>query len=52
VSGNTLRRRFVLAAFADGTSLDDIRQNTGHANARTTRRYLTQPDDQKGAGRP
>jgi len=47
VSGNTLRRRFVVAAHADGTDLDEIRQSAGHADRRTTRRYLdphTTPD--------
>ena len=40
VSGNTLRRRYVIAAHADGTDLDRIRRNAGHADRRTTRRYL------------
>jgi site-specific recombinase XerD len=40
VSGNTLRRRYVVAAHAAGTDLETIRQNTGHADRRTTRRYL------------
>jgi site-specific recombinase XerD len=40
VSGNTLRRRYVMAAYADGTDLDRIRLNAGHADRRTTRRYL------------
>ena len=40
VSGNTLRRRYVIAANADGTDLDEIRDNAGHADRRTTRRYL------------
>jgi len=40
ISGNTLRRRYVVAAHADGTDLDQIRQNAGHADRRTTRRYL------------
>jgi site-specific recombinase XerD len=44
VSGNTLRRRFVAAAYERGEDLDDIRQNAGHADVRTTRRYL--PDTQ------
>jgi integrase/recombinase XerD len=43
VSGNTLRRRYVIAADADGTDLDEIRDNAGHADRRTTRRYLN-PD--------
>jgi site-specific recombinase XerD len=41
VSGNTLRRRYVIAAHADGADLDRIRHNTGHAAPRTTRRYLS-----------
>ena len=40
VSGNTLRRRYVVTAHADGTALDDIRSRAGHADVRTTRRYL------------
>jgi len=40
VSGNTLRRRYVVMAAADGTALDDIRSRVGHADVRTTRRYL------------
>jgi integrase/recombinase XerD len=50
ISGNTLRRRYVIAAHTSGTGLDRIRHNTGHANERTTRRYLdpdhktTRPD--------
>ena len=40
VSGNTLRRRYVMAAHAGGTDLDRIRRNVGHADRRTTRRYL------------
>jgi integrase len=40
VSGNTLRRRYVVAAHADGTELDKIRDNAGHADRRTTLRYL------------
>jgi integrase/recombinase XerD len=40
VSGNTLRRRYVIAAHADGTDLDQIRDRAGHADRRTTRRYL------------
>ena len=41
VSGNTLRRRYVMAAHASGTDLEAIRHNTGHADRRTTRRYLS-----------
>jgi integrase/recombinase XerD len=40
VSANTLRRRFVTAAHERGEDLDDIRHSAGHADARTTRRYL------------
>lgn len=40
VSGNTLRRRFVIAAHDRGENIDDIRENLGHAHARTTRRYM------------
>jgi site-specific recombinase XerD len=40
VSSNVLRRRFVVAAHAYGSDLDEIRRKTGHAQARTTRRYL------------
>jgi site-specific recombinase XerD len=40
ISGNTLRRRYVMAAHSDGTDLDRIQHNTGHADRRTTRRYL------------
>jgi site-specific recombinase XerD len=44
VSSNVLRRRFVMAAHANGTDLDEIRRKTGHAQARTTRRYLQNPE--------
>jgi integrase/recombinase XerD len=40
VSANTLRRHFVVAAHDRGVDLDEIRRNAGHADARTTRRYL------------
>jgi site-specific recombinase XerD len=40
ISANVLRRRFVTAAHADGTDLDDIRRRAGHVDERTTRRYL------------
>jgi integrase/recombinase XerD len=43
VSGNTLRRRYVIAADARGTDLEQIRANAGHSDRRTTRRYL-EPD--------
>jgi integrase/recombinase XerD len=40
VSGNTLRRRYVVAAHERGDDIDDIRRSAGHADVRTTRRYL------------
>ncbi len=40
ISGNTLRRRYIVTAHAHGTDLDTIRQNAGHADQSTTRRYL------------
>jgi integrase/recombinase XerD len=40
VSGNTLRRRFVTAAHANGDDLDEIRKSAGHLDPRTTRRLL------------
>jgi site-specific recombinase XerD len=40
VSGNVLRRRYVLAEHARGTTLSEIQRSTGHADERTTRRYL------------
>ena len=40
ISGNTLRRRFVIAAHESGTDMETIRSNAGHAAERTTRRYL------------
>jgi len=43
VSSNTLRRRYVIAAHADGTDLDRIRLNAGHADRRTTRRSFISP---------
>ncbi len=48
VSGNALRRRYVIAAHADGAELDDIRRNAGHADERTTRRYLVPTHDAAG----
>ncbi|MDQ1381077.1 MAG: integrase/recombinase XerD [Actinomycetota bacterium] len=48
VSGNTLRRRYVMAAHAGGADLDKIRHNTGHMDRRTTRRYL----DTRGPAAP
>ena len=41
VSANTLRRRFLVAAHERGDDLEVIRDSAGHADARTTRRYLT-----------
>ena len=52
VSGNTLRRRFVIAAHARGTDLEAIRHNAGHSGQRTTRRYLTGEDDAHPKRRP
>jgi integrase/recombinase XerD len=49
VSGNTLRRRYVVAAHANGDDLDDIRRHTGHADVRTTRRYLV--NEERSGGR-
>jgi integrase/recombinase XerD len=52
VSGNTLRRRYVIAAHARGTDLEAIRHNAGHSGQRTTRRYLTGEDDAHPKRRP
>jgi integrase/recombinase XerD len=40
ISANTLRRRFVMNADDDGMDLDGIQLRAGHADPRTTRRYL------------
>ncbi len=40
VSGNTLRRRYIVAAHASGDSIEDIQRQAGHVDVRTTRRYL------------
>ena len=40
ISANTLRRRFVMNADDHGQELDEIRLRAGHADPRTTRRYL------------
>jgi site-specific recombinase XerD len=40
ISANTLRRRYVAAAAHAGAHIDDIRDQVGHRDARTTRRYL------------
>jgi site-specific recombinase XerD len=45
VSANTLRRRFVMDAHERGEDLEHIRDRAGHANARTTRRYLDTDED-------
>jgi integrase/recombinase XerD len=45
VSGNTLRRHYVVAAHADGVAIDAIRARAGHADVRTTRRYLASSTD-------
>jgi integrase/recombinase XerD len=47
VSANTLRRRFVMHAHDGGQELDRVRSDAGHADARTTRRYLSIPDAPK-----
>jgi site-specific recombinase XerD len=50
VSANTLRRRFVMNAHDRGQDLDGIRADAGHADARTTRRYLhTSSGDTRGS---
>jgi integrase/recombinase XerD len=46
ISGNVLRRRFVVRAHARGDDVETIRRNVGHANARTTRRYLLVESDE------
>jgi site-specific recombinase XerD len=40
VSGNVLRRRFVMDEYARGADLETLRDTAGHAGTRTTRRYL------------
>jgi site-specific recombinase XerD len=40
VSGNTLRRRYIERARANGTDIDEIRRHVGHLDERTTRRFL------------
>jgi integrase len=40
ISANSLRRRYVAAEAKAGTHLDDIRDQVGHRDVRTTRRYL------------
>jgi integrase len=52
VSANTLRRRFVMNAHSDGQHLDGIRADAGHADVRTTRRYLHTDGTDKTAARP
>lgn len=42
VSANTLRRRYVLVAQLAGADLDEIRHRLGHADRRTTMRYLAE----------
>lgn len=51
ISGNVLRRRYVMAAHANGADLDAIRHNTGHAQARTMRRYLESQDSSPTSSR-
>jgi integrase len=50
VSANTLRRRFLIAAYVDGASADEIRRQAGHSSARTTRRYLPDPPTEPPKG--
>ncbi len=50
VSANSLRRRYVVAEHERGADIDQIRRNAGHADARTTRRYLPASDAGLGAG--
>ena len=45
VSGNMLRRRYVVAAHAGGDSVEDIQRQAGHVDVRTTRRYLEEDPD-------
>jgi len=45
ISGNTLRRRYVIDAHARGTDLEEIRHNVGHSAQRTTRRYVSSGSD-------
>ena len=53
VSANTLRRRFFMNADDRGLDLDGIRSRAGHADPRTTRRYLeTSSDDTADANPP
>jgi site-specific recombinase XerD len=53
VSANTLRRRFVMNADECGLDLDGIRSRAGHADPRTTRRYLeTSSGDSADANPP
>ncbi len=53
ISANTLRRRFVMNADDRGLDLDGIRSRAGHADPRTTRRYLeTSTGDSTDANPP
>jgi site-specific recombinase XerD len=40
VSGNALRRRYVLTEHARGVEINEIQRSAGHVDVRTTRRYL------------
>lgn len=40
VTANALRRRYVLVAQGQGAGLEEIQQRLGHADRRTTKRYL------------
>ena len=41
ISANTLRRSYVASAFADGATVEAIRDQLGHTDSRTTRRHLS-----------
>ncbi len=51
LSGNTLRRHYVITAHQRGDAIADIQRHTGHADKRTTRRYLS-PTSVSQTGRP
>jgi site-specific recombinase XerD len=50
ISSNTLRRRYIVTAHAHGADLDTIRQNAGHADQSTTRRYLDNDTRNRAGG--
>jgi integrase/recombinase XerD len=51
LSANTLRRRYMVAAYAGGAAVDEIRHQAGHSSIRTTRRYLADPPTEPTTGR-